>query len=161
MPQADSEEWFRESDFRADVRSYLRRQRIPIERVALFTDVTGPTIRNFLKGGTLSIRLASALACYCDLSLDSYCLNQSQHDQLIERKLNSRMPLKRVSQQQINVINNNLPNLPGSSDGPQSTGSDTQPNLNVGTAARRLAPRAGFTSASSSSTATDHQASDH
>jgi len=141
MVKANTEEWYREADFRADVATYMKRQRLTPEGVALWTDISSGTVRNFLQGGMLSLRVAAGLAELCDLSLDRYRLTQSQHDKLIDEQLGEEFrQSRRVLVQEITSINDNINNMGRGSDGTGESGSDIRtPEAGK----RRLAPRIG------------------
>lgn len=87
MKVSDSEEWFRESQFRKDVLRYLQRQGIvDYNKLAVLTDVAPNALKNFITGGTLVPRTLGALARICDLDLNTYVLTQAQHDAYLDLK---------------------------------------------------------------------------
>lgn len=91
---ADTEEWFREADFRRDVMQYLQRQGITrYDTVATLSDLTTTTVRGFLTGSNLTVRTMAALARMADLRVDDYVLTESQHDAYLDTK--HRPPIKR------------------------------------------------------------------
>jgi hypothetical protein len=84
---ADAEEWFREAQFRIDVKQYLKRQGIKrFDQVAILSDLTTPTVRGFLTGSTLTVRTMAALARMADLCVDDYVLTESQHEAYLDAK---------------------------------------------------------------------------
>ena len=96
---ADNEEWFREADFRHDVKRYLKRQGIKqYDVVAALSDLTTTTVRGFLTGSNLTVRTMAALARMADLSVDDYILTESQHDAYLDTK--HRPPIKRQTEEE-------------------------------------------------------------
>lgn len=138
--KANTEEWFKEADFRADVVRYMKRQRLTPEGVALWTDISSGTIRNFIKGGMLSLRVAAGLSELCDLSIDSYRLDQSQHDAVVEVEISAEFLRGRQQLvQQMVQINENLRTLRAKGNG------DIQERAGkIEEGQRRLAPRTRF-----------------
>lgn len=84
---ADAEEWFRERDFRHDVKLYLKRQGITrYDQVAVLSDLTTTVVKGFLTGSALTVRTMAALARMADLCVDDYVLTESQHDAYLDDK---------------------------------------------------------------------------
>ena len=91
------EEWFTEGQFRRDVLVYLKRQGIAqYDVVADLSDLTTPTVRGFLRGGSLTLRTMAALARMCDMDVNAYVLTQSQHDLYLDDR-HRRPPMKITS----------------------------------------------------------------
>lgn len=87
MAKADSEEWFREAQFKRDVLMYLKRHGITdYETLGRLTDIRPKVMSDYLTGGSLTPRTMGALANLCDLDLNTYVLTQSQHDDYMDAK---------------------------------------------------------------------------
>lgn len=93
--RADVGEWFNVDAFVMAARKYCERHDVSFQGLSAQSDIAISTLMAQMGGvGELTLRVACAVAEVCDLSLDTYRLTQSQHDEQVDGRIQQRAERK-------------------------------------------------------------------